>query len=196
MEESHLILASASPRRKELLEQVWLAADVFPADIEEKRQQGEKALDYVLRLAEEKARAVSEKYPESFILAADTIVIGADGQVLEKPLDQKDAARMLRELSGSTHKVATAFSVCCQSKNKSITKVVETEVEMVKLSEEEIDSYVMTEEPMDKAGSYAIQGTAAGFIKSIRGSYTNVVGLPVAEVMEVLIEEGVVEARL
>jgi len=173
-----------------------LAADVFPANIEEIPQDGEAVFDYVLRLAIEKAKAVSVKYPDSFVLAADTIVVGSEGQLLEKPADAEDAARMLRELSGTSHTVATAFTIRCEAKGSEVTKLVKTEVEMVEITSDEIETYVATEEPMGKAGAYAIQGAASGFIKSIKGSYTNVVGLPVAEVMEALIDEGVVESRL
>ncbi len=196
LEHPHLILASASPRRKELLEQVWIAADIMPADIDETAFPNEEPLAHVARLAKEKGNTIAEKYPASYVLSADTVVISPCGQILGKPKDDADAARMLGLLQSSTHTVATGFAITCKEKDLRRVEVVETKVEMVSLSTDEIESYVSTEEPKGKAGAYAIQGAATGFIKSIDGSYSNVVGLPLVEVSSVLIELGAISSRI
>jgi septum formation protein len=183
-----LILASASPRRQELLREAGIAFEVYPAHIPEERSAGEPPLAYVLRLAEEKARAVARRFPGRHVLGADTTVV-ADEHVLEKPADYLDAARMLRLLSGRAHKVITAVSLVAPD-GRSNTRACTTQVFFRKLSEEEIQRYVASNEPMDKAGAYAIQGGAAGFADHIDGEYSNVVGLPLSLVKEMLRMNG------
>jgi septum formation protein len=183
-----LILASASPRRQELLREAGISFEVHPAHIAEQRKPGEPPLAYVLRLAEEKARALARRFPDRYVLGADTTVV-ADEHVLEKPADYSDAARMLRLLSGRAHQVITAVSLV-KPGGQSDTRACTTQVIFRKLSEEEIQRYVASREPMDKAGAYAIQGDAAGFADRMEGEYSNVVGLPLSLVTEMLRANG------
>jgi septum formation protein len=185
---SPLILASQSPRRKELLAQTGLSFAVIPGRVDEILLPRSDPADAVRHLAEEKARSVSGRHPESWIIGADTIVV-IDRMVLGKPKSGDDARSMLRSLSGRTHLVLTGYAVCCRSKGRCFSETVETAVLFKKLADDEIDWYVGTREPFDKAGAYAIQGMGAFMVKSIRGSYTNVVGLPVCEVVEALRRE-------
>jgi septum formation protein len=183
-----LILASASPRRQELLQQAGIAFEVHPAHIVEERAAGERPLPYVKRLAEEKARAIADLFPGRYILGADTIVV-ADQHVLEKPLDHAHAARMLRMLSGRGHEVTTAVNLI-RPDGRSDIRSATTRVFFRQLSEQEIQQYVAGNEPMDKAGAYAIQGGAAGFTDRMEGEYSNVVGLPLSLVTEMLRANG------
>jgi septum formation protein len=183
-----LILASASPRRLELLHQAGVAFEVHPAHIREQRQSGEAPLAYALRLAEEKARAVAQRFPGRYVLGADTIVV-ADEHLLEKPVDHADAARMLRILSGRAHEVTTAVSLV-NPDGRSDTRACITRVFFRALNDEEIQQYVASNEPMDKAGAYAIQGGAACFADRMEGEYSNVVGLPLPLVTEMLRANG------
>ncbi len=186
---ANLILASASPRRAELLRNAGIDFLVRPAHIPEQRQDSEPPLQYAARLARDKARAVATECPGAFVLGADTIVV-ADEHVLEKPADAADAARMLRLLSGRTHQVTTA--VCLIGAEIEETATETTEVVMTSISEEEIRAYVATREPMDKAGAYAIQGRASRWIARIDGCYFNVVGLPVPLVYRILLRHGAI----
>jgi len=165
--------------------------EVIPAHIPEQRQDSEPPLDYAMRLASQKARAVAAGYPDCFVLGADTIVC-ADQHVLEKPADAADAARMLRLLSGRTHQVTTA--VCLIGPGVEDTAAETTEVVMSSISDPEIRAYVATGEPMDKAGAYAIQGMASRWVKRIDGCYFNVVGLPVPLVYRMLMRHGAFQA--
>lgn len=183
-----LILASASPRRQELLREAGISFEVSPAHIHEERQPGESPLHYALRLAREKAEAVAAKNPGRYVLGADTIVIVED-EVLEKPADPADAARMLRRLSGRGHQVITAVSLVTPKRHKD-THACTTQVFFRELEEEEIQQYIATKEPMDKAGAYAIQGGAARWVSRMEGEYSNVVGLPVSLVTEMLRANG------
>ncbi|HET6933813.1 MAG TPA: Maf family protein [Candidatus Angelobacter sp.] len=183
-----LILASASPRRQELLREAGISFEVSPAHIHEERQPGESPLHYALRLAREKAEAVAAKNPGRYVLGADTIVIVED-EVLEKPADPADAARMLRRLSGRGHQVITAVSLVTPKRHKD-TRTCTTQVFFRELEEEEIQQYIATKEPMDKAGAYAIQGGAARWVTRMEGEYSNVVGLPVSLVTEMLRANG------
>lgn len=195
------ILASASPRRQELLRNAGISFTVKPADIDEAPLAGESPRDCAERLAREKALAIFRSEPESYVLGADTIVV-VDEAMLGKPRDAEDAARMLRLLSGRTHAVITGvclvgpvasgqWSVASKTENpRSVSE--STLVTMCALSEDEIRDYVATGEPMDKAGAYAIQGIASRWIPRIEGDYSNVVGLPVARVYAMLRERGVV----
>jgi len=185
-----LVLASASPRRHELLTQAGYAFEVQPAHINEDLHPGEEPLAYVVRLAREKAEAVFETRSTGGADSQSLIVLGADttvtldNHILAKPEDAADAARMLRLLSGRTHRVITGVALAT-SKGVEVAAEV-TAVRFLTLSEEEIAAYIATGEPMDKAGAYAIQGRAARWIPRIEGCYFNVVGLPLALVTQIL----------
>jgi septum formation protein len=188
-----LYLASQSPRRRELLCQIGVRHQVVSAAIPELPQPHETALEYVQRLAREKAAAgyaqlLHQQFPLAPVLGADTLGL-LDGQILEKPLNQDHAHQMLRQLSGRTHQVITA--VALHSAAHQSLRVSVTEVTFRALSDAEIAAYWMTGEPQDKAGSYAIQGLGAVFVKEIRGSYSGVVGLPIEATCELLQEQGV-----
>ena len=188
---SRLILASRSPRRYELLKQIGLHFDVVHSGIEEDFVRDESPREHVIRLSEEKARDVGQKYPNAWLLGADTVVY-IDGIILGKPKTHEEAVDMLRRLSGQEHSVLTGFSVLNASKGKGERGAVETAVKVKSLSPVEMEWYVQTGEPFDKAGTYAIQGIGSFMIESIRGSYTNVVGLPVCEVTEMLVRLGAI----
>jgi septum formation protein len=179
-----LILASASPRRQELLREAGIAFELFPAHIPEERRAEEAPLDYACRLAREKAEAVAQRFPERYVLGADTIVV-VDHQVLEKPRDPEDAVRMLRLLSGRGHQVTTAVSLVNPA-GRSETSVSTTDVYFREITHDEILNYVKSGEPMDKAGAYAIQGGAGAWVDRIQGEYSNVVGLPLSLVTQLL----------
>ena len=174
-----LLLASASPRRAELLNAAGYEFDVQPANVDESVHAREAPEDYVTRVAEAKASAVAPRADGRVVLAADTAVV-VDGTILGKPADQADAARMLRLLSGRRHDVLTAVAL------PGITAVDRTTVEFAPLTDTQIEWYVASGEPLDKAGAYAIQGLASRFVTRIEGSYSNVVGLPVALVSALL----------
>jgi septum formation protein len=180
-ENTTLVLASGSPRRSMLLVQVGLEFEVRRPDIDETPLVGELPTDYVARLSARKASAVAR--PDEIVVAADTTV-EIDQMILEKPTDDNDARRMLRMLSGRTHHVHTGFTVI--GSNRSVTDVVTTAVTFVELTNQMIDWYVGTGEPRDKAGAYAIQERGAALVKSVEGSVTNVVGLPLAETLATL----------
>jgi nucleoside triphosphate pyrophosphatase len=184
------ILASASPRRRELLMSINLDFEVVPSHIPEVRGEGESPEEYVARLSREKAAAIAEKFPADWIIAADTTVLLGD-QLLEKPEDAEHAARMLATIAGKTHTVYTGVTLLNLAQNWRDTRVAESEVRMLPLDAREIDWYVATGEPLDKAGAYAVQGTGAMFIDSIHGSYTNVVGLPLATLFGMLRKAGI-----
>ena len=180
-----LVLASSSPRRSELLHQVALDFEVRPADIDESVREGESPIDYVRRLSVEKAAEVAR--PDEIVIAADTTV-EIDGDILAKPVDDDDARRMLRLLSGRTHQVHTGVTVLTVGPNGSPaetrTTVVHTEVTFVALDDATVDWYVGTGEPDGKAGAYAIQGAGAALVERLDGSVTNVIGMPLAETLE------------
>lgn len=180
-----IVLASASPRRTELMALAGIEFSVVPADICEAPLPDEAATDHVLRLSREKADAVAAANDGRFFIGADTIVV-LDGVILGKPVDAADARRMLSALSGRNHEVVTGFTVFDKISGIHISRSVCTEVTFKKLEEQEIDAYIATGCPMDKAGAYAIQGGAVHFVRSINGSYTNVIGLPMTELYEVL----------
>jgi septum formation protein len=180
-----LILASRSPRRYELLKQVGLDFDVIPSRIEEDFIREESPQQHVIRLAEAKALDVGSRYTDRWVIAADTIVY-IDRFVLGKPKNREEAMEMLRHLSGREHWVLTGFSVYHLEKGKRDREAVETAVKVKTLTPIEMEWYVETGEPFDKAGGYAIQGIGSFMIESIHGSYTNVVGLPLYELIEML----------
>ena len=179
-----LILASASPRRAELLRAAGIDFDVRPADVDEAILPGEAPSEYVSRLAEAKARVVHERDNERTVLAADTAVV-VEGEILGKPIDAADATRMLRLIGGRTHEVLTAVSIFHPGQIVD-TRVDVTTVEFALLSEADVSWYVSSGEPMDKAGAYAVQGLASRFVTRLEGSYSNVVGLPIALVYQML----------
>ena len=192
-----LVLASASPRRSELLRSVGLEFGVIPADIDESVLPGEMPAVYVARLSADKAATVAERVgPGAIVVAADTTV-DVDGQILEKPLDDADARRMLELLSGRTHLVHTAVTVLSTSLSFGVgseragtrtgsTVVVETAVEFVELTPAMVEWYVTTGEPFGKAGGYAIQGAGGALVRRLDGSVTNVIGLPLAETLDLI----------
>lgn len=192
MDKSSLVLASGSPRRKELLTQLGYEFSVLVTDIEEQQQPDEDAQAYVQRLSLDKAKAalnlIAEREPNSdsiVVLGSDTVVV-SQGQVLEKPSDLADCKRMLTQLSDQRHQVMTAVSVVSADKQK--TEIVITDVWFKPLSEQEIEKYWQTGEPCDKAGSYGIQGLGGRFVTRIEGSYYAVVGLPLFETDQLLQE--------
>jgi septum formation protein len=192
-----IVLASASPRRAELLRAAGIEFDVMPAHLDETAHAEEAPDVYVRRIADEKARAIAARVTNRVVLAADTTVV-VNGAMLAKPDDDEDAKRMLRLLSGRVHEVLTAVALHRGPRFSAETRraraegsaphvaISRTKVEFATLSEEEIAWYVSTGEPRDKAGAYAIQGYASRFVTRIAGSYSNVVGLPIALVYEML----------
>ena len=185
-----IVLASASPRRSELLELAGIPFRVAPADIPEQPLPGEEAIPHALRLAGEKARVTAEREQQGrFFIGADTIVV-LDGQIMGKPRDAEDAVRMLSALSGRSHEVVTAYCVLDRETAVARSQAIHTVVQFKELSSDEIDRYVASGCPLDKAGAYAIQGGAAHMVCEIRGSYTNVVGLPTCELYETLQQLG------
>lgn len=184
------VLASASPRRQELLARLGLRFRVVPSPVEEPPVEA-RPEDGVRRSAVFKARAVAEREPSSWVLAADTIVV-LGGLIFGKPGSREEAARMLRSLSGRSHSVFTAVCLMHFRRGFRYVETVQSRVEFRELSEAEIAAYVRTEEPMDKAGAYGIQGLGGAFVKAVYGSYTNVVGLPLAETVAVLQKYGVI----
>ncbi len=180
-----IVLASASPRRSELLALAGIEFSVMPADICEDVLPGEEPAGHVMRLSSEKARAVAAKTGERFFIGADTVVI-LDNRIMGKPADEQEAYEMLSALSGRTHEVITGFTVLDGATGVCLSRNVRTEVIFRPLAEREIREYIASGCPMDKAGAYAIQGGAVHFVRSIRGSYSNVVGLPMAELYELL----------
>lgn len=190
MDGVHLVLASASPRRRDLLDQLGVRYTVEPAQIDETPGAGEPPRDYVQRMAREKAAAVTARHrgAGTAVLAADTTVV-LDGTALGKPRDRADAIAMLTALGGRTHRVLTA--VCLDSAAGETVSLVETEVDFVALDSGVCDAYLASGEPWDKAGGYGIQGLGGALVSAIRGSYSNVVGLPLAETRQLLRAAGI-----
>lgn len=181
-----LILASASPRRADLLSAAGYEFVVRPVEIDEQPRDGEAPVDYVCRVAREKAGAASRTAgPGDVVLAADTTVV-VEGQILGKPQDDEDARRMLTLLSGRAHDVLTGVTLC--KDGQEVSAVASTRVHFARMAPAEIDWYVASGEPRDKAGAYAVQGLASRFVEGIEGPYSNVVGLPVALVHQLLAE--------
>ena len=184
-----LILASSSPRRAEVLRNAGFVFEVRPADVDETRLPHESAENYVRRVAQAKARAISEPAraaaERAIVIAADTTVV-AEGQILAKPEDAADARRMLSLFNGKTHEVLTALCVINVPAAKEALHVEKTRVAFLKMSKEEIESYIQTGEPFDKAGAYGIQGIAGRFATRIEGCYFNVLGLPLSRLWTTL----------
>ncbi len=183
-----LVLGSASPRRRELLGRLGLGFEVDPADIDESTRAGESPHAYVTRLAEEKARRVAERHAGAAVLAADTTV-ELDGRALNKPRDHDESAQMLRALRGREHVVHTGVALCVEQAVWTVT--VTSRVRFRHYSEATLAGYVLSGEGLDKAGSYGIQDLGMALVSEVHGSYTNVVGLPCAETIELLEQHGV-----
>lgn len=185
-----VILASNSPRRRELLRQLGVSFTVDPADVDESVRPGESPEAYALRVALDKARAAAARTGKGIIIAADTIVV-LDDTVLGKPADARDAERMLALLSGRMHQVITAVAVTNVASGRTLTRTAATKVWFRRLTQEEIAAYVVSREPLDKAGAYGIQEKGALLVEKIEGCYFNVVGLPLALLAEMLKEFGI-----
>jgi septum formation protein len=178
-----LILASSSPRRKELLENLHLKFEISSSDVDESYDPKMKPEEIVMELANRKAKVIAEKNPSSFVIGSDTIV-AVDGQVLGKPLTKDEAFKMLKLLSGRTHSVFTGVAIV--SPEKKVTFFEKTDVTFWELTDEEIEAYIKSGEPFDKAGAYGIQGLGSMLVKQISGDYFTVVGLPVARTVREL----------
>lgn len=184
-ETADIILASASPRRSELMDLAGIPCRIVPADICEDVLPGEKPAEHVMRLSREKAEAVSGKTDGHFFIGADTVVV-LDDRIMGKPGNEEEAHEMLSALSGRAHQVITGITVFVKKTTVCVSQAVQTEVFFKDLTESEISRYIASGCPMDKAGAYAIQGGAIHFIRSINGSYSNVIGLPMTELYELL----------
>jgi len=187
--QASFILASASPRRRELLGELIRDFEVIPSEVDEKLLDGESPEVHVLRLSREKALEVSRGNPGRWVLGADTVVI-IDGKILGKPETPGEAKRMLGMLSDREHRVITGFAIVKGDEGVIVNDTVESSVIFKDISRDEMDWYIRTSEPYDKAGGYAVQGKASFFIKEIRGSYTNVIGLPLCEVITAMEKAG------
>lgn len=182
-----LVLASGSPRRREILERLGFRFSVRPVAIDESPQGGETPQEHVLRLARAKARAAAR--PGELVLAADTIVVEGD-DLLGKPADAAEARKMLARLAGKEHQVHTGVALCDLDRSLLLAVVESTGVRFAAISEEEIEWYVATGEPLDKAGAYAVQGYGALFVEAVHGCYSSVVGLPIATTYRLLRRAG------
>lgn len=187
-----LILASASPRRQELLRLAAIPFEVVPSQADERFLPGETPAEHVIRLARAKATDVAGQYQGRWVLAADTVV-EIDGKILGKPKDSQEAEEMLKSLSQREHWVRTGYCILNSSSSDRREGIVVSKVKFKSLSPKEVHWYIHTGEPFDKAGGYAIQGRAAFMVEEVHGSYTNVVGLPLCEVVEALRELGAVD---
>ena len=190
-----IILASGSPRRKELMTQAGIDFKIHVADIDESKvDPGMAPENYVCFLSETKAQAVAEHYPDAWTIGADTIV-AVGNTILGKPAGHRQAVTMLTQLSNREHSVFTAFTITRPNSDDLLTRVVNTRVRFKALSNDEINWYADTGEPYDKAGGYGIQGIGAFLVKEISGSYTNVVGLPVCELIDALASLGAISFK-
>ena len=186
-----LILASASPRRKRLLHELGLQCSCLPADIDETALSGESPIDFALRMAETKALAVARLHPQAFVLAADTIVV-LNGQIIGKPADQETAFTTLQSLRGKTHQVVTGLSLLCLEEECKETLYETTEVSFNIFTDDILRAYIATKEPLDKAGSYGIQGKGGFLVHHINGSCSNAIGLPMATCIQLLLNYSVI----
>jgi septum formation protein len=185
-----VILASASPRRRELLARLSIPFTIVPADVDEQQRPGETPLAYVVRLAQTKAAHIAQRFPAALVLGADTVVV-LDEQIMGKPGDVAQARHMLTRLSGQQHTVITGLALLHHSRQRLYVDSVSTRVRFRTLSADEIEQYLASGEPFDKAGAYAIQGHAAAFVTAVDGCYTNVVGLPLQRTAAILQAAGV-----
>jgi len=189
-DENAIVLASESTRRVDILRTLGISFSIMPPGIDEHRKPYESPKDYVLRIAYEKARKVGDLFPDKWIIGADTVVVHK-GKVLGKPKADEDAVAMLKRLRANWHKVFTGYCILNASKQIVYQDVAETKVFIKDLTDDEIAKYVGTSEPFDKAGSYAVQGRGGYMVKEIKGSYSNVVGLPICEITESLLSLGI-----
>ena len=189
-----LILASASPRRKEMLAKLGLDFEVLTAEVDEVPLNGESPQDFVLRAAIEKASDIAGNHPDAWVLGADTIVVHR-GDILGKPKDAGDALKLLMRLSGQMHKVLTGCCLKWEQENISVSQVIATDVYFSAFSEAIAAAYVATGEPLDKAGAYGIQGYGGTLVEKINGSYSNVVGLPLAETVDEMLRYKIIQPR-
>jgi septum formation protein len=185
-----IILASGSSRRKVLLEQIGLKFKVEPSNYEEDIKSGIEPHKIAQRISLEKAEIVASKHKNAIVIAADTFIVFG-GQILGKPRTENEALKMLETLNGKSHSVITGFSIMDTAKNKTLSKSIETKVYVRKLTSAEIDTYVKSKEPLDKAGAYAIQGLGSVIVERIEGDYFNVMGLPLSALTEALKEFGI-----
>jgi septum formation protein len=185
-----IILASESTRRVDILRTLGISFSIIPPNIDERRKKDELPKDFVLRMSYEKANKVGSLFPDKWVIGADTIVV-LKNKILGKPKTDRDAFNMLKILSGKWHRVITGYCVLNISRSITYRDAVETRVYLRDLSDDEIKRYIKTSEPFDKAGSYAVQGKGGYMVKEIKGSYANVVGLPICEVAEALLSLGV-----
>ncbi len=189
-----IILASASPRRRELLQRIGIGIHVIAADMDESVLAGEEAVPYALRVSKDKAQKVAQANEGQWVLAADTVV-EVNGVPMGKAADRDEARQMLSQLRGKVHRVTTAFALAKAGPNADIlSKAVTTEVVMRAISDAELEDYLQSTEWQGKAGAYAVQGMAAAFVNEVRGSITNVIGLPLSEVVVLLKQRGIAEA--
>jgi septum formation protein len=185
-----IILASASPRRKELLEKIGLKFEVEPSDYAEDMSSGLSPDELARAISLEKARVVASKHKNAIVIAADTFIVFR-GKIMGKPGTEAEARKMLMILRGKSHSVITGFTILDTEENKVLTKSVETIIHIRNLTPEEIDAYVRSKEPLDKAGAYAIQGLGSVIVERIEGDYFNVMGLPLSALAESLKEFGI-----
>lgn len=186
-----LVLASSSPRRKELLKTLGIKFEVIPSHVDEVRFHAESPEDFALRASTEKALAVARDLTvDSVVIGADTIVV-VDGEILGKPRDKEEAKSMLSKISGREHKVITGFSIVKAKTEVLHVEYLESRVKIKALAAWEIEGYIKTAEPMDKAGAYGAQGIGAFMVEEIQGSFTNVVGLPLAQLVDALTKLGI-----
>jgi len=193
-EQTPFILASASPRRRQFLEEAGFKFQIIPSSADEDLSSGGDPEALAIELSEAKADEVASRHPDAIVLSADTIVVletTLGQKILGKPTDKEDARQMLHALSGKAHKVITAFTVKHKEKNLRFSRAVTTSVVFRKLTTEEINEYINTGEPMDKAGAYGIQGKGGALVEQVEGDYNNVVGLPLDAVMEALADFGI-----
>ncbi len=187
-----LILASASPRRRDLLQNLGLEFRIVQAAVQEEAAARETPADFVCRLAGDKAKAVADQYAETWVLAADTIVVWEDGAVLGKPGNTHEACSMLRSIAGRRHVVMTAYALVNRRKEVFLTRLEQSGVWMLPLTIDMISAYVATGEPMDKAGSYALQGIGGAFVTAVDGAHSTVIGLPLHRVLTDMLDLGIV----
>jgi septum formation protein len=192
--QKRLILASASPRRKEMLANLGVEFEILVAGVDEVVQHGELPEEFVLRAAIEKASDIAVNHPDAWVLGADTIV-EYQGEILGKPKDASEAQKLLIRLSGQKHRVFTGFCLLHEQDNLSVSQVVITEVYFAPFTEEIAAAYVATGEPLDKAGAYGIQGRGGVLVEKISGSYSNVVGLPLVETIDEMLRYKVIQPR-
>lgn len=189
-DENAIVLASESTRRIDILRTLGISFSIIPPDVDESKRKDETVREYVYRVAHDKASKVGKLFPEKWVIAADTVVV-SKGRVLGKPKNERQAVEMLKRLRGRWHKVMTGYCIMNISRGVTYQDVAETKVFIKDLTDEEIRRYIKTSEPFDKAGSYAVQGKGGYMVKEIKGSYANVVGLPICEITEMLLTLGV-----